>query len=169
MKIDMKFKNYFRSFNEAEGVAMARKLILKSRNPQVTTYLQNFLLIFFFVLLTSIYLLVFGYYEVFYLVFFMDLIFLFLNIFYMLERTIRGNSIDGETSITKNGIVNNTYKNIEMHFSWDLIDAVVVKKYSVTILTNTACYFFFDISQKDKIVDLLKKYKHEDLLVEKNK
>ena len=87
----------------------------------------------------------------------------------MLERTIRGNSINGETSITKNGIVNNTYKNIEMHFSWDLIDAVVVKKYSVTILTNTACYFFFDISQKDKIVDLLKKYKHEDLLVEKNK
>ena len=170
MKIeDNAFTNFFKCFNEAQGVAAAKSLILKKKNPKVTTYLQNVLLIFAYVLLVSLYLLIFERLFLFSLVLFADLIYLFLNIFYMVERCISKDKQNGFTSINKNGLINNSYKNIEMHFSWDLIEAVVVRKNSITFLTKTPCFFFFDVANKKEIKELLKKYNKESLLIEERK
>ena len=57
----------------------------------------------------------------------------------------------GKTIIDDNGITNDSFQNIKMIFSWDKIKMMIVKKYSITILTDTSCYFFFDISKKDEI------------------
>ena len=170
MKIeDNAFNNFFKCFNEAQGVASARSLVLKKKNPKVTTYLQNVLLIFAYVFLVSMYLLVFKKLFLFSLILFGDLVYLFLNIFYMIERcTFRFNS-RGTTIINKDGLINNSYKKIEMHFSWDLVDAVVIRKNSITFLTKTPCFFFFDVANKKEIKELLKKYHKEDLLIEERK
>lgn len=170
MKIeDNAFTNFFKCFNEAQGVATAKSLVLKKKNPKVTTYLQNVVLIFLYILLVSLYLLVFKRIFLFSLVLFADLVFLFLNIFYMIERCLSTDKPRGTTTINKNGLVNNSYKKIEMHFSWDLVEAVVIKKNSITFLTKTPCFFFFDIANKKEIKELLKKYHKEDLLIEERK
>ena len=170
MKIENNaFTNFFKCFNEAQGVAAAKGLILKKRNPKVTTYLQNIILIFAYILLVSLYLLVFDKLFLFALVLFADIIFLFLNIFYMVERCISKDKQKGTTTINKNGLINDSYKKIEMHFSWDLVEAVVIRKNSITFLTKTPCFFFFDIANKKEIKELLKKYNKENLIIEERK
>ena len=46
--------------------------------------------------------------------------------------------------IDKEGITNFSFYNIKMVFNWDKIKAIVVKKNSVTILTDTPIYLYFD-------------------------
>ena len=55
-------------------------------------------------------------------------------------------------------------KDIEILFKWNRIAGVVIKEYSVTILTKGSVYFFFDIKEKDKILKAIKKY-NKDILV----
>ena len=53
-----------------------------------------------------------------------------------------------------------------MIFNWDKIKAVVIKKYSVTILTDTNVYFYFDIKLKEDIIKCIKKYGSKTLIIE---
>ena len=49
-----------------------------------------------------------------------------------------------------------------MIFSWDKIKGFVVGKYTVTILTDTPIYFYFNISKKDEILKAIEKYEPRD-------
>lgn len=169
MKLDSKFtNNYFKCYNEAKGVAEAKSLILKKKDTAVTTHLQNIVFFSLIILLISIICLLFKQQCLFYLIAFINMLYFFTNIIYMLEKTITGPHIKGTTMITRDGIMNNSYQNIQMLFTWDLIKGVVIKKYTVTILTSTSCYFYFDISYKDKIIDTLEKYNKKKLLINDN-
>ena len=169
MKIENDFsQNFFKCFNEAQGVATAKRIILKSKNINVTTYLENLFLISILLLLFGVLFLTINNKIIFFLFIFADLLNLFLHTIYISERVINKNNLKGNTIINEKGIINDSYKNIEMHFSWDLVQAVVIKKYSITILTKTPCFFFFDISKEEEIKKLLKKYKKENLIIEES-
>ena len=169
MKIENDFsQNFFKCFNEAQGVATAKRIILKSKNINVTTYLENLFLISILLLLFGVLFLTINNKIIFCLFIFADLLNIFLHTIYISERVINKNNLKGNTIINEKGIINDSYKDIEMHFSWDLVQAVVIKKYSITILTKTPCFFFFDISKEKEIRKLLKKYKKENLIIEES-
>ena len=63
--------------------------------------------------------------------------------------------------IDKNGITDESYYGIKMIFSFDKINAIVVGKYTVTILTDTPCYFYFDVKEKENIIKAIEKYNKE--------
>ena len=56
---------------------------------------------------------------------------------------------------------------IKMTFNWDKVLGVVIGKYTVTILTDTPCYFYFKIDDKRKIIKVLEKYGEEDKIIRK--
>lgn len=65
-------------------------------------------------------------------------------------------------------IRNNSYMVIEMLFCWDKIKYIVVKKYSVIVLTDTPVFFFLNNDVKDELIKEIKKYK-KDIEVIENK
>ena len=82
----------------------------------------------------------------------------------------RKNSPVLEAIIDEEGISNFSYYNIKMVFNWDKIKAVVVKKNSVTVLTDTPLYLYFDKKKENRIIKEIKKYKPEITIIkEKNK
>ena len=52
-----------------------------------------------------------------------------------------------------------------MIFSFDKIKCIVVGKYTVTILTDTPVYFYFDISKKEDIIEAIEKYGDKDKII----
>ena len=68
--------------------------------------------------------------------------------------------------IDKNGITDESYYGIKMVFSWDKISALVVGKHTVTVLTDSPIYFYFNISEKDEVLKAIDKYEEKDKLVD---
>ena len=69
--------------------------------------------------------------------------------------------------IDKTGLTDESFYNIKMIFKWDKILAIVVGQETVTFLTDTPVYFYFNISEKEKIMKAIKKYGHLDKVIEK--
>ena len=162
-KIDKKF---FACFNEASGVAMAKRKILRTRNCSCNTYLENVILIFLVLLLLGCSGISFHCLAYFWVVLVLAVIHLFVSCFFILRMAYYNNRLEKyQTVIDKKGITNDAYYDIKMLFSWELIQAIVIKDHSITILTKTPCYFFFDIKYKEEIIKLLQKYEKEELLI----
>ena len=162
MEIENKVgKNFFKCFNEARGVALAKRRLFKNKKSKTFTYLDNVLMILILLLLISILFLLIPSLHIFaYILVLIVLLSILSNVIYLLYvYFIRKNKHMGKTIIDDNGITNDSFQNIKMIFSWDKIKMMIVKKYSITILTDTSCYFFFDISYYDK----------ENLIVENTK
>ena len=100
MKLEPIFTNsYFKCYNEAQGVADAKNLILKTKNTDVTTHLENVLFLCLLILLISVLCLLLKYYLCFYLCFFGNIIYFLTNIFYLLNKAINGPITKGTTML----------------------------------------------------------------------
>ena len=55
---------------------------------------------------------------------------------------------------------------IEMLFRWDKIKYIVVKKYSVIVLTDTPIFFFMNVEVKDELLSGINKYKNNITVIE---
>jgi hypothetical protein len=71
-----------------------------------------------------------------------------------------------EIVIEEEGISDSSYFGIKMTLSWDKIEAVVVRTHTIVILTNTPVYFYFDKNKKKDIINNIKKYKEDILIIE---
>lgn len=67
--------------------------------------------------------------------------------------------------IDKNGITDESYHGIKMIFEWEKIIGVVISKYTVTILTDTPVYFYFNISKKDDVISAIEKYGDKEKII----
>lgn len=67
--------------------------------------------------------------------------------------------------IDKNGITDKSYHGIKMIFKWEKIIGVVISKYTVTILTDTPVYFYFNISKKDDVISAIEKYGYKEKMI----
>ena len=158
-------KDYFKYFNEALGVATSRKRILKKRKANKLNYYEKILLILCFVIFISIILLLNNYFLASLILFLLSVFTLILNIISYLIRHNYEKKINYQNTIIINdqGITDN-YLDIIITFTWKRIKALVVKKNTLVILTDTYIYFYFSIKDKEKVFQAINKYQ-KDLLI----
>lgn len=168
IKTNMK-KSYLRNYNEAKGIAVNKKRVLKHKTNKVPTYLTSALIT---IALLSICTFIFSIIDssnIFKLFFLISLI---IYISYSILRTIWSVNFKKKQDflntiiIDENGITDSSFYNIKININWDKITAIVIKKYTITFITDTHLYFFFDISKKEEILKLVKKYSKENLVID---
>lgn len=169
IKSNMK-KTYLRNYNEAKGIVVNKKRVLKHKTNKVPTYLTSALITITLLSICTILFSIIDSSNIFKTIF---LVLLIIYISYSILRTIvsillKKNQIDliNTTTIDENGITDKSFFKIKINLSWDKIKAVVVKKYTVTFITDTQLYFFFDIKDKEEILKQVKKYSKETLIIE---
>lgn len=67
--------------------------------------------------------------------------------------------------IDKDGITDESYYGIKMMFKWEKITGIVIGKHTVTVLTDTPVYFYFEISKKDDIIKAVEEYGNKNLII----
>lgn len=166
-------KNYFLRFNEARGIVLHQKVVLKEKKSKVLSYIPSKLLMFCLFLVIGIlviylcqfnfYLFTVGFWIILFGVFYLlaALAAIISSYYFRKNRNFRNTNL-----IDKVGIYDESFYGIRMLFKWDKIKGVVVGKYSVVILTDTPVYFYFDISKKEDILKCVHKYGKKDLIIE---
>lgn len=170
MKIECTIENYFKTYNEAKGVVLSKKKILKSKSPKCLNYLtRNIIVILLIIVLavlipftTNICLI-----SLIYILILLEVITISLAItnyvtLYLYRKKRNFKSI---ITLNKEGLTDTSFQGIKMIFSWDKIKGIVIKKYSITILTDTSCFFYLDIRNKKDIEKALDKYASKDLII----
>lgn len=164
MKIETNLNNNFlKIYDESRSVAIHRKEIIKNKKANALTFSTEVLLIFTSILLISL------------IVKNCKIIFMTLGIIYLITNIIRfissykfrkKQNFKNEIIIDEKGITDlSSFKNVEILFKWAKIKAIVIKKYSVTLLMDSNIYFYFDIKEKEKIIKEVKKYKKDILII----
>ena len=163
-------KTYLRNYNEAKGIVVNKKRVLKYKTNKVPTYLTSALITITLLAICTILFSIIDSSNIFKTIF---LVLLIIYISYSILRTIasillKKNQIDLINTITidENGITDKSFFKIKINLSWDKIKAVVIKKYTITFITDTQLYFFFDIKDKEEILKQVKKYSKETLIIE---
>lgn len=164
MKIETNLNNnFFKIYDESRSVAIHRKEIIKNKKANALTFSTEVLLIFTSILLISLIIKKYG------------IIFMTLSFIYLMTNIIRfissykfrkKQNFKNEIIIDEKGITDlSSFKNVEILFKWKKIKAIVIKKYSVTLLMDSNIYFYFDIKEKEKIIKEVKKYKKDILII----
>ncbi len=158
-------KDFFSLFDEARGIALRRKKILKNKSSKCLTYMQRKLLILAIMFVVSLFFLILCCWNmnmilISWIVALVAVVYLIhaiatiaLVYFYRKDQDFK-NTI----TIDKHGITDESYFGIKMTFRWEKITGVVIGKRTVTILTDMPIYFYFDISSKDDIIKAIEKY-----------
>lgn len=165
--------NYFSIYNETLNVARHRQRIIKKGKANKLNFFPHLLLNFtlWFALAIIIYLvtkpcgscstLFFS------LIVFFDLVYLVIELirFTLIHSYRHTKCFKGECLLDEDGLTNDSYYDIKITFKWSKIKAVVIKKHSVTILTDTPFYFYFDIGCEEDILKCVKKYSKDTLII----
>lgn len=162
--------HYFRYFNEARGVALRRDKILRNNKTWIGKYSDYILLIDLALLILigvscyikSIEAFIFGM-----MLLVLTIVF---NIYVLLNtlsiiRFRKKNNYDGEIILSKEGLSNSSFYGIKLTFEWKKVKAIVVKGKTVVILTDTPIYFYQSLDKKDDIIEGIKKFKGDILVI----
>lgn len=175
VKYDMS-KNYFKCYNETQGVMVKKKQILKQENKKVFGYLEHGLILLIYVVLISISSKV---------VWFMDkasifskvltiveaIAFLLITIYYIsfifcyLYESKKIHK--GKLIIDEDGITDISESKVKVGLPWENILGVVTTKNALTIVTDKPVYFFVGNNEKEKLIKAILKYKEDILIIEK--
>lgn len=168
IKTNMK-KSYLKNYNEAKGIAVNKKRVLKYKTNKVPTYLTSALITITLLSLCTILFSIIDTSNIFKTFFLVSLI---IYISYSIIRTIWSINFKKKQKylntiiIDENGITDSSFYNIKININWNKITAIVIKKYTITFITDTHLYFFFDISKKEEILKLVKQYSKEHLVID---
>lgn len=164
-------KKYFACVNESMGVNLNKKYILKTKKNTDYTYSEHTLYVIIIMLLVSA---IFAIMRTNLSILF-SMIAIFCAFLYLLAVCIvvlmgynarRKVNFKNEIEITEEGITDSSYYGVKMTLSWDQIEAIVVRKNTVIILTNTPLYFYFDKNKKKDIINASQKYKKDIIVIE---
>lgn len=160
-------KKSFRTYNESLGVALSKKNVIKSKKIPFLGYVEKLFFLFVLCFCISIFILIIDdnleiIAEIFCFIasILIVLIISRVALFFLRPRKIF------KTIINEEGITDESFYNLKILITWDKVKAVVIKKHSISILTDTPIYLYFDSTLKDKIINCLKKYHKEDLIIE---
>ena len=172
MKIETKIsRNYFKIYSEARGIANHREKIIKEKKVNVLTFFEELALIFsFFFILGLLIIKIFDkYHQIYgYTIIILDFIFFIscLLRFYASYQFRKKQFFISMINVDEKGITDvSSFPGTEILFTWDKIEGVVIKKYSIVILTKSMIYFYFDIKYKEKILNAIRTYQKDILLI----
>lgn len=159
IKSDLK-SNYFKIYSEARGVALNKRRVLQKKNAKCLSYFTIILWLWIALGVLSV-AVGFGVYKWLVYVF---IVIDFLAILSPIIRTIgnykwkKANNFLNTVIIDEKGITDKSYKGITITIPWNKIKGVVVKKYSLTILSDVAIYFYFSSESQDVVLKECLKY-----------
>lgn len=166
-------QNYFKCYNEAQGVILNRKKIIKNPKKRITTYLGNASLLFIEILAIFLiclmvdrtgYLTKFAYFMLYFAIF---ATFIYLISFYYSYSLEKKKNHSGTLKFSSEGITDEAFDGTIVTMKWDKIQALVIKKYTLTFITDSQIFFFINISLKKEILEALNKYNDKLLIIEK--
>ena len=158
--------DYLKVLNEAQGIALSKNKILRNKSSKCLSYLNKVLVVFIPVMVLS--LLMMNNYKGMIILFLLDILCLLLFLVRMYSSYSFREKKDFKNTlvINKSGIKDiSSFDNIEILFKWSRIKAVVIKNYSVVILTDSPIFFFFNIKDKKRILSILKEYNKDILII----
>ncbi len=176
MKIETDLSNnYFACFDEARGIAFHKRKILKRRKYEGYSYMYSRLILFIWILILGV---IFAFicsksnlccklWFFIPFIFVCDIAYLIITLInvFSLYHVRRKNNFKNNIKIDKNGITDESFYGIKMLFKWKMIKAVVIGKYTITVLTDTPVYFYFSNEDKHKIIEAVDKYANVDLII----
>ena len=156
------YNNFFACFNESRGIAMHRDSVIANKKSKCLSYLETKLLSFIIMLIISLFLSLFKCYFVMLgqLLYFFACVYFASALITILKayNYRKYQSFESSVIMDRHGITDESYYGIKMTFGWDKIIGVVIGKHTITFITDTPCYFYFNISEKEKIMKLLTRY-----------
>jgi hypothetical protein len=164
-------KKYFTCVNESMGVNINKDYVLRTKKNTDYTYTEHTLYVVIIILLVSA---IFAMMRT-SLSIFLSMVAIFCAFLYILAVIIitlmgyRARSkvnFKNEVEIDSEGISDTSYYGIKMTVDWDKVEAVVVRKNTIVILTSTPIYFYFDKNKKKDIITAIKKYKKDITIIE---
>lgn len=168
IKSNMK-NNYLKHYNIAKGIAVNKRRVLKNKTTKVPTYLTTALITIIILTICSVLFLIIDKSKIFSSYFIISLI---IYIIYIIVRTIWSYNFKKKKNflniitLNEEGLTDTSFYDIKINIKWNKIKAIVIKKSTITILTDIHLYFFFDINEKDQILKAINKYNKETLIIE---
>lgn len=173
MKIDTNFlTNFFTCFDEARGIAIHKRKVLKDKSSKTLSFMQSKLINFIILMVLSILINLLSCFD--YCLVILSYITYIVAYTYIIQALIsliciynfkKKRQFKNTIVINKEGIIDESFYGIKMIFSFDKIKGIVVGKRSITILTDTPVYFYFDISKKDEVINAIEKYGDKDKII----
>ena len=170
MKIESNMNNtYLKHYNVAKGIAVNKKKVLKKKTNKVPSYLISAIITISLLVIFFILFIIIDKSRIFTITF---LLFIIVYILYAISRTIwsynfkKKNNFINEILINEEGITDKSFYDIKINLNWSKIKALVIKKNTLTFLTDTSLYFFFDIKEKETIIKAINKYNKDLPIIE---
>lgn len=164
-------KHFFRCFDEARGIAVQKNKVLKEKNSSSLTYSQIQIAVFVIILFVGVIFMSMGEsnsngYVLGSICFLIGLGHIAICIASVIGYyNFRKKCSNKPMIIDEKGIVDESFYGIKMMFEWKKVKGIVVSKNTITILTDTPIYFYFDRSKHKDIIELAEKYNVQDKLI----
>lgn len=170
MKIISNMKdNFLTCYDEAKGVAFNKKKILRTKSSKSLSYFQTVIIITLILsLLALISVFIDECYILSTLIITIELIYLLITVVntICITNIRKKQNYKSEITIDEKGITGEFFNGITMTFHHDKLKAIVVKKNTVVILTNSSIYFYFTIKEKENIIKAFKKYNKDIQIID---
>lgn len=178
VKVKMKVKynlsnNFFKYFNEANGIIFLKKKLLKNKRTKIESYLsiisKNAVIIS---IITTITYLLTSSSLIKHIITILFLINLVLYIFILFDLYFcfksNSNNHDGILTINKNGITDEGSNGNKVEITYQNIELIVITKNIIIFIANSPIAIFINNKNKDKIIKEIKKYS-DVLIIDKDK
>lgn len=169
-------QNYLKLYNEANGVMLCKKRLIKNNNMKVRTYMQYIDIYALAIIATGLIFLTIGnkldlntitnlssFIVKFGIVFWLAMV---ANLL-IYEKSKMNNKI-GTIEINKDGIIDKSDKGHQIQFKYDSIEMIVIVKHVIVIVTNMPIMILIRNEEKEKVIETIKKYSNI-LILDKSK
>lgn len=168
--------NYFKSYDEAQGIMIDKKNLYVKPKRKIRSYLKS---VISFNIAVTIILGLFSCVNFFNLTIglsalnFVLLIVLLTNLI-CLYSFIRSYKLEknkdhsGTLEINENGITDISNVGIIVSMKWEQIEALILGRYTATFTTNTHIFYFVNIDLKDQIIKEVQKFNKNLLIIDKS-
>lgn len=164
-------KDFYKYFDEARGIAIQKKKVLKNKNSSCFTYTQIQLIVFIIMLVIGLLFMLLG--EIDYKGYIIGAVIFILSLCYIAGCIVsvigyynfRKSCSKKGLLIDENGITDESFYGIKMTFSWKKILGIVITKNTVTFLTDTPIYFYLDKSSQNDIIGIAERYNVQDKII----
>jgi len=168
----------FKRFNEAQGVYIDSKKLIKGKQTSASTFLGFSLKLLLFgvtLFIIGILLYIVTKNELLLKIFGLGvgitgglLIFFYIS-FFIYYFYFKNKSTKGSIKINEEGILDKNKNGLEVGFSWDLILIGVITEHTITIITKKPIIIILDTKIEKDIKKIFKQYKKEIIDVRKDK
>lgn len=169
-------QNYLKLYNEANGVIFCKKRLIKNNNIKVRPYMQYIIIYTLTLIAIAFMYFIFGnkleldiFKKIYYIFLKFAILFFFVaTVTFFIGEKSKINSKTGTIEINEEGIMDKSDKGHTTQFNYDAIEAVVITKHLIVIVTNIPIMIFFRNEEKEKVIETIKKYSNI-LILDKSK